>query len=64
MPQYAEFSATTSNAITSKTEDSFWIFFAFLKCAWNLEDFEKKDECLSLIIHDIIVSERGFDWNV
>ena len=64
MPQYAEFSATTSNVIISKTEDSFWIFFQFLKCAWNLEHFEKKDECPSLIISEIIVSERGFDWNV
>ena len=25
-------------------------FFAFLKCAWNLEHFEKKDECLGVII--------------
>ena len=64
MPQYAEFSATTSDAIISKTEDSFWIFFAFLKCAWKLEHFEKKDECPSLIISEIIVSERGCYWNV
>ena len=34
-------------------------FIAFLKCAWNLEHFEKKDECPSLIISEIIVSERG-----
>ena len=25
-------------------------FIAFLKCAWNLEHFQKKDECPSLII--------------
>ena len=56
MPQYAEFSATTSNAIIWKTEDFFWIFIPFLKCAWNLEHFEKKDECPSLIISEIIVS--------
>ena len=36
---------------------------AFLKCAWNLEHFEKKDECPSLNIFEIIVSERGFYWN-
>ena len=35
-----------------------------LKCAWNLEDLEKKDECHSLIISEIIVSERGYYWNV
>ena len=64
MTQYAEFSATTSNAIIWKTEDSFWIFFIFLKCASNLQHFEEKDECPSLIISEIIVSERGSYWNV
>ena len=39
-------------------------FIAFLKCAWNLQDFEKKDECHSLIICEIIFSERGCYWNV
>ena len=39
-------------------------FIEFLKFAWNLEHFEKKDECPSLIISEIIVSERGFYWNV
>ena len=39
-------------------------FIPFLKCAWNLEPFEKKDECSSLIISEIIVSERGCYWNV
>ena len=34
-------------------------FIACQKCAWNLEHFEKKDECPSLIISEIIVSERG-----
>ena len=39
-------------------------FIEILKCAWNLERFEKKDECPSLIIAEIIVSERGCYWNV
>ena len=39
-------------------------FIAFLKCAWTLEHFQKKDECPSLIISEIIVSERGCYWNV
>ena len=36
-------------------------FIAFLKCAWNLEHFEKKDEYPSLIISEIIDGEtRGY----
>ena len=34
----------------------FWI--AFLKCAWNLQNSEKKKEYPSLIITKIIASER------
>ena len=34
-------------------------FFAFLKCACNLEHFEKKDEYPSLIIPEIMDCERG-----
>ena len=33
-------------------------FIAFLKCAWNLEHSEKKEEYHSLIITEIIASER------
>ena len=33
-------------------------FIAFLKYAWNLEHFENKDEYRSLIISEIINSER------
>ena len=39
-------------------------FIPFLKCAWNLEQFEKNDECPSLIISETTVSERGSYWNV
>ena len=36
-------------------------FIAFLKCAWNLEHFQKKDEYPSLIIFEIIDAEtRGY----
>ena len=34
------------------------LFIAFLKCAWNLEHSEKKENCPSLIITEIIASER------
>ena len=33
-------------------------FLAFLKCAWNLEHSEKKEEYHSLIITEIIASEK------
>ena len=34
-------------------------FIALLKCAWNLEHFEKKDEYPSVIISEITDCERG-----
>ena len=37
---------------------------AFLKCAWNLENFEKKDEYPSLIISEIMDCERSGYLNV
>ena len=40
------------------------IILAFLKCALNLEHFEKKDEYPSRIISRIIDSERGGYLNV
>ena len=49
----------------SQKQKTFWGFFiAFLKCAWNLEHFEKKDEYPSLIISEIIDCERGGYLNV
>ena len=36
----------------------FRFFIQFLKCAWNLEHSEKKEEYASLIITEIIASER------
>ena len=39
-------------------------FFAFLKCAWNLEHFEKKDDYSSLILSEIMDCERGVYLNV
>ena len=37
---------------------------AFLKCAWKLEHFQKKDEYPSLIISEIIDAERRGYLNV
>ena len=42
----------------------FRFFIAFLKCAWNLERSEKKEESPSLIIIEIIASERDVYLNV
>ena len=39
-------------------------FIAFLKCACNLEPFEKKNEYRSLIISEIMDCERGGYLNV
>ena len=52
-------------AILSQKQKTFsGLFFAFLKCALNLEHFEKKDEYPSLVISRIIDSERGGYLNV
>ena len=39
-------------------------FIQFLKCAWNLEHFQKKDEFSSLIISEIIDAEKRGYLNV
>ena len=39
-------------------------FIVFLKCAWNLQHFQKKDEYSSLIISEIIDAERRGYLNV
>ena len=39
-------------------------FIAFLKYAWNLEHFQKKDEFSSLIMSEIIDAERRGYLNV
>ena len=40
------------------------IFIAFVKCAWNLEHFQKNDEYSTLIISKIIDAERRGYLNV
>ena len=41
-----------------KKNNFFWFFITFLKCAWNLEHFQKEDEYPSLMISEIIDAER------
>ena len=58
LPQYIQ----TPLCHKQKTFSLF--FIAFLKFAWNLEDFQKKDEYPSLIIPEIIDAERRGYLNV
>ena len=51
-------------SLSQKPKTFSWFFIAFLKCAWNLELFEKKDEYPSLIIAEIIDAERRGYLNV
>ena len=44
--------------LSQKGENFFRFFIAFLKCAWNLEHSEQKQEYPSLITNEIIRSER------
>ena len=44
--------------LSQKGEIFFRFFIEFLKCAWNLEHSEKKEEYPSLIITEIIAFER------
>ena len=44
--------------LSQKQKTLSWFFIAFMKCAWNLEHFQKKDEYPSLIITEIIDAER------
>ena len=50
--------------LSHKQKNFFWIFFAFLKCAWNLEHFQKKDEYPCLILSENIDAERRAYLNV
>ena len=52
------FMTTTSKTFISKRNVVFRLFIEFLKCSWNLEHSQKKEEYPSLIIAEIIASER------
>ena len=52
-------------ALLSQKQKTFSGFFlAFLRCALNLESFQKKDEYPSLVISKVIDSESGGYLNV
>ena len=50
--------------LTQKKKSFSRFFILFLKCTWNLEHFQKKDEYPSLIISEIIDTERRGYLNV
>ena len=50
--------------LLSEKRKSFSGFFSeILKCAWNFQHLEKKNESPNLLISEIIVSERRCYWN-
>ena len=58
------FEQQVQTPLSQKQKTFHRFFIAFLKCAWNLEHFEKKDEYPSLIISEIMDFERGGYLNV
>ena len=50
--------------LSQKQETSSGVFIAFLKCALNLQHFEKKDEYPSVVIYRNINSEIDGYLNV
>ena len=50
--------------LSQKQKNFSGFFNAFVKCAWNLEHFQKKDEYPSLIISEIIDAEKRRYLNV
>ena len=50
--------------LSQKQKICSWFLIAFLKCAWNLEHFQKKDEYPSLIVSEIIDAEKRGYLNV
>ena len=52
------FSYNNFKRLYLKKDRLFSIFYCILKCAWNLEHSEKKEEYRSLIITEIIACKR------
>ena len=58
------FAQQAQTPLSQKYQSFSWFFLAFLKCAWNLEHFVKKNEYRSLTISEIMDFERGGYLNV
>ena len=53
------FAQQVQTPLSGKEKTFCQFFIAFLKCACNLEHFEKKDQYPGLIISEIMDCERG-----
>ena len=53
------FAKQVQTPLSQKQKTHCGFFIPFLKCAWNLEHFEKKDEYPSPIISEMMDCERG-----
>ena len=58
------FAQQLQTPLSQKQKIFFGFFIAYLECASNLKHFEKKDEHPSLVISEIIDSERVGYLNV
>ena len=58
------FTKQLEGPLTQKQKTFSGLFLPFLKCALNLEHFEKKDEYSSNVFSKVIYSERGGYINV
>ena len=58
------FAQQIQTSISQKQKIFSGFFIAYLECESNLEHFEQKDEHPSLVISEIIDSERGGYLNV
>ena len=58
------FAQEVQTPLSQKWKNFGWFFITFLKCASNLEHFQKKDEYPSLIISEIMDCETGGYLNV
>ena len=58
------FAQQVQTPLSQKQKTFYGFFIAFLKCASNLEHFEKKDEYPSLIFPEMMDWERGGYLNI
>ena len=58
------FSQQFETPLSQKQKTFSGFFIAFLKCAWNLERFQKEDDYPSLIISELIDAKRRGYLNV
>ena len=63
-PNMQTFWQQVQTPLSQKRETFFRFFIEFLKYAWNLEHSEKKEEYPSLIITEIMTSERDIYLSV